>query len=241
MKNKTLYYISTPIFVAAELATLLCMLFAPHSEYSLYAAITVAFLYALLFNSTNAKVMIMQIALLFTLAANTFLVGVTTQVQWFAISALFICQTLYFARLLLELKSTKWIADNIAIRIILVAAAITSAVVLLKNKCDYVSIILLAYYVSIVHNAVLAFCMFKKSPMLAIGLLLLLFSQTITGLNIAIGTYINVPESSILYIISHTSFNLAWALYIPSQTFIALSVVDATKEKKNEDRTKEAK
>ncbi|MBQ8468235.1 MAG: hypothetical protein IJ542_00580 [Clostridia bacterium] len=241
MKNKTLYYISTPTFIAAEIAILMCILFAPHSEYSCYAAIVVVLVYSLLFASDKPKVMLMQLALVCTLAADTFLVGLTTQVQWLAMTAFFVCQSLYFARLLLELKTKKWLVDNIAIRLILIAAAITAAFVVLKDKFDYVSAISVVYYASLIHNLVIACCMIKKSPMFAIGLIFFLLCDTVVGLNSAIGTYISISETSFIYQISHTSFNLAWTFYVPSQTLIALSIVDATKDKNSENRTEKTK
>jgi len=211
MENKKLYYTLSALFISAELALLMCILFAPHAEITCLWAIILVLLYSLLFKNKNTSVLLMQLAFVFTLA--TF----------------FVAQTLYFAKMLLSIKAKKYVADNIAIRIILLGCAILLGWLVLKEKLDYVAIISLAYFASLIHNVILAFVLFKKSPMFAIGMLLFLLCDIVVGLNSAIGTYISVPENSIWYLIAHAPFNLAWTFYLPSQTLLALSIKDATK------------
>lgn len=227
MKNKKLYYIFSSIFVAAELAMLFCILFAPHSEYYCYASILLAVLYSLLFTKGTAQISLMQTALVFTLVSDTFLVGIAPINQAFAMTTFFIVQTCYFAKMLLDIKAKKYVADNIAIRIILLCCAVLLGHLVLKANFDYVAAISLMYFASLIHNVVLAFVLFKKSPLMAFAMLLFLLCDIVVGLNSAIGTYISVPETSILYKIAHAPFNLAWTFYLPSQTLLSLSVKDA--------------
>jgi len=229
MENKKLYYTLSALFISAELALLMCILFAPHAEISCLWAIILVLLYSLLFKNKNTSVLLMQLAFVFTLASDTFLVGVAPVIQWLAMTTFFVAQSLYFAKMLLSIKAKKYVADNIAIRIILLGCAILLGWLVLKEKLDYVAIISLAYFSSLIHNVILAFVLFKKSPMFAIGMLLFLLCDIVVGLNSAIGTYISVPENSIWYQIAHAPFNLAWTFYLPSQTLLALSIKDATK------------
>lgn len=226
MKNKKMYYISTAIFISAELALLFCILFAPHSEISCLWAIVLAVIYSLLFQNKNAGVLLMQLALVFTLASDTFLVGVAPKIQWLAMTTFFVAQTLYFAKMLLSIKAKKYVADNIAIRAILLCCAVLLGWLVLKEKLDYVATISLMYFASLIHNVILAFVLFKKSPLMALGMLLFLCCDIVVGLNSAIGVYISVPETSILYKIAFAPFNLAWTFYLPSQTMLALSTKD---------------
>ena len=226
MENKKLYYITTSLFIAAEVALLFCILFAPHSEISCLWAIILVLLYSLLFKNKNISVLLMQLAFVFTLASDTFLVGVAPKIQWLAMTTFFIAQSLYFAKMLLSLKAKKHIADNIAIRAILIGCAVLLGWLVLKEKLDYVAAISLMYFASIIHNVILAFVLFKKSPLFAFGMLLFLCCDIVVGLNSAISVYISVPETSILYKIAFAPFNLAWTFYLPSQTMLALSTKD---------------
>ena len=226
MENKKVYWISTSLFLAAEVALLFCILFAPHSEISCMWAIILVLLYSLLFKNKNISVLLMQLAFVFTLASDTFLVGVAPKIQWLAMTTFFIVQSLYFAKMLLSIKAKKYVADNIAIRAILIGCAVLLGWLVLKEKLDYVAAISLMYFASIIHNVILAFVLFKKSPLMALGMLLFLCCDIVVGLNSAIGVYISVPETSILYKIAFAQFNLAWTFYLPSQTMLALSTKD---------------
>ena len=226
MENKKLYWTATSLFIAAEVALLFCILFAPHAEISSLWAIILVLLYSLLFKNKNISVLLMQLAFVFTLASDTFLVGVAPKIQWLAMTTFFIAQSLYFAKMLLSIKAKKYIADNIAIRAILIGCAVLLGWLVLKEKLDYVAAISLMYFASIIHNVILAFVLFKKSPLMALGMLLFLCCDIVVGLNSAIGVYISVPETSILYKIAYAPFNLAWTFYLPSQTLLALSTKD---------------
>ena len=226
MENKKVYWISTSLFLAAEVALLFCILFAPHSEISCMWAIILVLLYSLLFKNKNISVLLMQLAFVFTLASDTFLVGVAPKIQWLAMTTFFIAQSLYFAKMLLSIKAKKYVADNIAIRAILIGCAVLLGWLVLKEKLDYVAAISLMYFASLIHNVILAFVLFKKSPLMALGMLLFLCCDIVVGLNSAIGVYISVPETSILYKIAFAPFNLAWTFYLPSQTMLALSTKD---------------
>ncbi len=226
MSNKKTYLAITISFIAIEFILLMLILFAPNSAYSCYAAIVLVLIYSLLFKPENKKIILTQIALAFTLLSDTFLVGIFPTIQWLSMSSFFIVQSLYFARLLLNVQSKKYIYLNLALRIALIAISLLVGYLVLKDKFDYVSGISLAYFVSLIHNIVLACTMFKKSPMFAIGLILFILCDIVVGFNSAIGVYISVPETSIIYKIAFAPFNLAWTFYVPSQTLISLSIKD---------------
>ena len=235
MKNKTIFIVSG-IFVLIMLTMLCLILWGPSNlvaEFE-FSSVVLCFAFSMIFVCCSSKVWLTETALLFTTIADLFLEIIHPMNQIVAMIAFSTVQLLYFTRLFLEL-SKKWKIVNLSIRVALVAVVEILTFVLLKDKYDFLSAISMFYITNLISNIVLAFFEFKKSPLLAFGLLLFLGCDIVVGLQCAIGVYIDVPTTSILYQISHTSFNISWLCYLPSQTLIALSVaksrLDFSKEK----------
>ncbi len=229
MKKSTIITLSC--FVAIELVMLCLILWGPSKYLNIFefSSIVVAFAFSLFFVCKSPKILLTEFALLFTVIADLFLEIVSPMVQTVAMTAFTIVQLLHFGRLLLELETKKWRIINICLRFIVVLIVETITILVLKDKVDYLSVISMFYFSNLIANIVLAFVEFKKSPLLAIGLLLFLGCDIFVGLQSAIGVYIDVPTTSLLYKIVFTPFNISWLCYLPSQVLISTSILNVNK------------
>ena len=223
VKSSKIYLIRLLSFLVIE-AILFVLVFSTHgliNKISSFLCVVVPFLFSLTFISKDFDTIYTQIALFCTVMADLFLVVLEPQIRGVAMTFFFITQLCY------ALRTLRFYNKKIVFIIVYVFAVvlvITTTIIVLKNKTDYLSIISMLYYTFLVCNVIFSCIKFKYSPLLAVGLILFICCDTLIGLKMAIGTYIDINPSSFLYIISHTTFNLAWLFYIPSQTLLALSV-----------------
>lgn len=189
-----------------------------------YTAILLACLFCVLFAEKSFSYLFTQIALLFTVGADYFLVLRTDARQLPAMLLFSVVQIAYFLRLYLEDTSKTRRLVHLIVRaaLSLVAIGITAAV--LGSKCDAVALVSMFYYANLILNAVFACISFGKNPLLAIGLVLFILCDTVIGLSL-IDPYLTLPESSPIYAIIHPGFDLAWAFYLPSQALLAISLL----------------
>ena len=197
------------------------------NKVSSFLCVVVPFTFSLTFISKDLDKVYTQVALFCTVMADLFLVVLEPQIRSLAMTFFFITQLCYSLRIL------RFYNKKIAFMIVYILAivvVIIITIIVLKDRVDYLSVISMLYYTLLVCNVIFSCIKFKLFPLLAVGLILFLCCDTLIGLSEAIGSYIFVSQSSFLYIISHTSFNLAWLFYIPSQTLLALSL---TKKKQS--------
>lgn len=195
-----------------------------------YASVVLAFAFSLLFSGKTPKRFLIQIGLFATCVADYFLVVSDPIAQSPAMSAFVITQIAYCA-LIVSFSGRFFNFVHLTIRsVACIAAEIVTALVL-KDRFDYLSAVSMFYYANLIINATFSFILFKKLPIFAMGLLFFILCDTVIGLNVAVGTYIFIDETSFLFAISHSSFNWAWAFYLPSQVCIAVTA--ATLSAKN--------
>lgn len=223
-KNLEISFICT--FLAAELAIFIFVFACPEYSKVSYAATCLAFAFAFVFVKKDARVILTIVALFFTCVSDWFLVLRAPFDQSTAMTTFLVVQLCYAARLNIEILNKKLKIFDICLHAVLSALMIVVTKLVLGANFDYLSAVSIAYYTNIILNVIVSMIKFKKSPLLAIGLLLFVFCDTIVGLNTAIGTYIDVPANSIWYMLSHTPFDLAKVFYMPSQALISLSVKD---------------
>lgn len=181
-----------------------------------YSSIVLSFLFSLTFSSNH----LIQTGLLFTVIADFFLLILTPRNQQLAMTSFTITQLFYYTYLL---KSTNKKTVNIITRAVITLTIEIITILILKDKFDYLSAISMFYYTNLVLNTIFAFIKIKTYPLIAFGLLLFLICDTLVGLQEATNVYITLSTSSILYKISHSSFNFVWFFYIPSQTLLSLN------------------
>ena len=187
-----------------------------------YCSVVLAFAFSMLFIGRSPKRFLIQAGLLLTCVADFFLVVSNPIAQSPAMTAFVISQLAYCA-FIVVFGGKIFNVVQLSIRAAASVAIEITAAVVLKDKFDYLAAVSMFYYVNLIINAVCAFFLFKKLPLFAIGLFLFILCDTLIGLNVALGTYIFVDESSVIYAISHSAFNWAWAFYLPSQVCIAVS------------------
>ncbi len=223
--TKKISALRNAVFCAVELILFILILTLKGEVVTVFQFISVAFAFSfsLQFVSIKEKQYFIQIAMLFTVMADIFLVLVKPQNQVLAMCFFSVTQITYFLALYIKEHRKKVRLLNLILRLLATILVIVVAVIVLKEKFDFLSVISLFYFVNLVFNVVFAFFRFKKNSLMAIGLLLFMFCDVFVGLQSAIGVYIDVPQSSLIYKIVFSSFNWVWFFYVPSQTLLALS------------------
>ena len=221
MKNKQLYLTIPFIVIELVLMILVCFDITGKKIHS-YVAIIICFLFSLISLSKNKKVIIIQIGLLFTVISDTFLVLLDAKNQEAGMTTFVVVQLAYWICLLLNIQEHNRMYE-VGLRILVIAAAESLVVFVIKDKYDYLCFISIFYFANLIQNIVVAFIIYKKNPYLAIGLLLFALCDIIIGLRSADGYYIFLEENSLLEKMIHSRFDHAWFFYIPAQTLIALS------------------
>jgi hypothetical protein len=151
--------------------------------------------------------------------ADFFLVICSPIEQLYGMICFLTAQTLYAIRLHRDNKNRVLMV----VRVVLILCAEVITVAVLKENTDALAMISLAYYANLVMNIAVSFTLLHKNKLLPIGFVLFLLCDTVIGLQMASGVYLNIPEGSMLHSMIFVGFNLAWFFYLPSQVLIALS------------------
>lgn len=187
------------------------------SIYLKYTGILLCFLYTISLKEEKEKkdVMLLQLILLFTLLADTFLLLVGNYSV--GTSVFIIAQLLHWYRLRNgKPQKNHWI---LLIGVVLLAGLYMAGVTL-----DYVLVVAVIYFLCMLRNAGYA-VLHRENRLYSIGLVLFLCCDINVGLfNLA--SYVAVPESFMFYV-DHVVSVAMWFFYLPSQVLIALSVKKA--------------
>ena len=189
-----------------------------------YTAIVLACLFCILFAETSDSYLFTQLALVFTLMADYFLVYPDDIQKAPAMLCFSVVQIAYFVRLYREDESKTRRKLHLILRASLSVAVVAVTLAVLGKNCDGVALISMFYYANLILNAVFACINFKKNPIFAIGLILFILCDTVIGLG-EIDAYLPIPEESVMYKILSPGFDLAWAFYLPSQALLAISLL----------------
>lgn len=237
MKKKMLRIINI-LFVIVQ-ATFLGLILFLDADVNIFCFLTVCFgfLHAIPFVKKEKYGIAYILGLLFTVISDIFLVLRFTKTgaysdQAIAMTTFSIAQLCYGAFLLLEKKEKKTKIIHLSIRVVLSVSVVVATLIVLKENANYLAIISLFYFANLITNTILAFTEFKKHPLFAIGLVAFVLCDIFIGLNMAVGTFITVPETSFIYQLAHTKFNYAWLFYVISQTLISLNLAVKIKCKK---------
>lgn len=182
-----------------------------------YSGIVLCFAHSLLYPRKENWLLIA--GLLCTVGADYCLVVCSPIQQLGGMIFFLVAQSLYAAKLQLEGKNRKLLIA----RLVLIAVAEVITVAVLRENTDPLAVVSLCYYANLIMNIVEAFARFRENKRLSIGFVLFLLCDTVIGLQVAAGGYLNIPESSWLYQLIFMPFNLSWFFYLPSQVLISLS------------------
>lgn len=225
MNRKTL--LITGLFIIIEIILGILIQFSHHTLHIVlcYSSVVLACVFSFVF-ITKKDFFLTQLGLLFTVFADLFLVVITPMLQIPAMICFSITQMCYFLRLYLNENSKKEKLIHIITRITTSILIIIITIIVLKEKTDFLSIISTFYYANLLINIIFAFRKSNKSILFPIGLLLFSLCDLQIGIKILNDSYINVSNNIILEFLSDPPFNFAWLFYVPSQTLIALSVIN---------------
>ena len=226
IKNKNILIISVSIFclIEAILGFLLQTADGSLVPYLSYASVVLACLFCTAFAEKSKAYLFTQLALVFTICADFFLLITPVREQLIAMIFFSGTQICYFLRLYVydENKTRKiW---HLAVRSLASIAAIAATLIVLGEAADAVAIISMFYYANLIVNIAFAFAEFKKNSLLAVGLLLFAMCDALIGFAFLDG-YMTISPDSIIYKIIHPGFDLAWAFYLPSQTLLSISLL----------------
>ena len=171
-----------------------------------------------------------QRLLIFTVAADFFLV-VCSPIQRLAGMLCFaVAQTLYSVKMHRGGAHRKllWL------RLLLLFFGEGIALLVLREKADLLSLASIYYYSNLIVNIVCGLGTLRKDPFVPLGFFLLLLCDTVIGLQVASGGYLPITEGSLIHRIVFADFNLAWFFYLPSQVLLALSGKQNLKEHKKD-------
>lgn len=189
-----------------------------------YAAILLACAFVALCFEATPRWLLTQIALLFTVCADYFLVVKGAEQQFLAMLFFSVTQLAYAARLFVEDTSKARRTAHLAARVGVPLLVIAVTLIVLGSGADRVALISMFYFANLALNVVFAFLQGKASLLLAIGLTLFLCCDVFIGLSLIEG-WLPLTKGSILYVLAHPGFNAAWVFYVPSQTLLALSAL----------------
>ena len=231
MRNRKVLLILSTAFIATEtLLGILVQTLSGHINTAVsYAAVLLAFLFAFLFFERTKRYAFTQIALLFTVCADFFLVVRGAKEQFLAMLFFSVTQLAYAARLYFEDENKARRFTHLALRIGFPLLVLAITLVVLDGAADRVALISMFYFANLALNVTFACMQFKKAPLLAIGLILFLCCDVFVGLSLIEG-WLPLTKGSILYALAHPGFNAAWLFYVPSQTLLALSVLPQRKQ-----------
>lgn len=184
-----------------------------------YLSIVTCFVFALLLRRPSTDLFIAALAC--TLCADFFLV-VMDPIQRLWGMVFFLATQLLYAIALDKQEPSKRL---LYLRLGLTSLAVAIAISILGEGTDLLAVVSVCYYANLIVNIVAAFSQWRYCKLLPIGLVLFLLCDTVIGLQVASGEYLPIPESSWLYQLIFSGFNLAWFFYLPSQVLIVLSLM----------------
>lgn len=231
IQNKNIRTAAVLLFVAVEtaLGVLLQTLPGRGADACRFGSVILCCLFCLLFVQRSYAYLLTQLAFVFTVGADYFLVWSQPMVQLPAMLLFLVAQSAYAVRLYLaEPSVTCRRAQGWSVPL-LGAVVLAVTVMVLREKTDALALVSMLYYTVLVLNVVFACVRFKSAPLMALGLILFLCCDTVIGLNMMDG-YLSISPDAPIYHLIHPGFDLAWACYLPSQVLIALSVCRRQKE-----------
>ena len=189
-----------------------------------YACIVINAVFAIFLNTGRASATLTHAGLLFTLFADYFLVYSENKLMLPAMVFFNLTQLCYGARLLLLAEDKKQRIVQLALRGAVMTLGALLPVIVLGSDADALAIISIMYFANLLLNAGIAVSAFRRSPFLAVGLLLFIGCDIFVGFG-ALHMYLPITEGTFAYFLAYPPFNAAWLFYVPSQALITLSML----------------
>ena len=172
------------------------------------------------------------VAMLFTLAADYYLVALPTAKELEGVTVFLGTQLFLFLHILINDEDRRSRRVHIITRISLSVIIVLVAFAVLGDDTDKLAIISVIYYANLVASTIFAHRSGRGGAILTIGLLLFMLCDINVGLSNLDYTYIGggFKEGTLLYEIVNSDIDLAWFFYIPSQTLIPMTLLFCDKK-----------
>ena len=219
IKNDKIKKIITLIFLSIEFILFILILTIDESYQKIiqFSAIILCFMYSLI--HLKKENLLFSCGLMFTVMADLCLVLCNPIERLGGMIFFLIVQTLYSIKLHTITKSKVILGTRLGLITIIELVGY----LVLKKSMDLLVIVSLAYYVMLILNIVESFTKFKHNRILPIGLILFVLCDTVIGLQVMSDMYLKINETSIIYKLIFSGFDLAWFFYLPSQVLISLN------------------
>lgn len=225
IRNKKLLLALSGVFVLLECClAILIQTEAAISFNARYCAVLLAALFITLFFERSLSFLFTASALLFTVFADYFLVYLDEMKQLPAMYCFAVVHIAYFLRLYFEEPNKAHRKHRLILQATLSLLILVVTKLVLKENCDALALVSMFCYANLILNTVTAFHTLKKSYLVALGLLLFIFCDTLVGLSV-IKAYLPVSPDSFIYTLLYPGFDIVWAFYLPSQALLAMSLL----------------
>lgn len=175
---------------------------------------------------------LLRIAMLFTLAADYFLVLFPETKRLEGMICFTGTQLFIFLHLLARDEDRRSRKTHILVRLLLIAILVIIAYAVLGSSADALAIISIIYYANLITSMIFAPKDKRGGYLLALGLALFALCDINVGLSVLNDMYVGgFPEGSLLYNLVNADVDLAWIFYLPSQTIIPLTLLIGEKKK----------
>lgn len=204
-----------------------------YKDYVRFTIVSLGFVFCFLFIKKDWIYITTQLALLFTLIADYFLV-ILDDYYLIAMLAFLPVQLLYSIRIFLETNNKKINIIHFCIRIIFNLIAMVLPFIILKENVDGLSVVSVVYFCNLILNAIFASINYKKydfSFIFAIGLILFVFCDIFVGI-MNLNDYFDIEKGSFVYNVIYSDINFSWVFYTPSQALLAISLIGYKLNKK---------
>lgn len=219
-----LRYLSIQVAVLFSFASLILeLLFAEKSKGALLGKI---------FNLKDGNAL--RIAMLFTLAADYFLVAIPETNKMNGMICFMGTQAFIFLHIFLRDENRKRKIVHLSVRLVLSAALAVATLVVLGEGADALAIISVIYYANLLTSMIFSPSDKNGGKLLCLGLIFFALCDINVGLWVLNDMYSGgFPVDSFLYKLLFSGIDLVWLFYIPSQTMIPLCLLSKKSSTKN--------
>lgn len=222
MKKNKIFKCFLSVFIVAELVlSVLIHKASPAYLYS-YISIVLAVMFCLTAYEPTPRWALTQIALVFTLCADLFLVVLGSHLT-LAMCFFSVTQLSYASRIAL-LQEKKERRAHLITRASAVLFALALTAIVLGKNTDALALVSLFYFANLIINAIFATVKIKKEPLFAIGLWLFVLCDIFVGFGM-LGSYLPLAKNPVLDFLASPPINMAWVFYLPSQVLLSISTV----------------
>ena len=204
--------------VEAVLGLLLQITPVAASRHLSFAAVVLACLACPLLASRTRSYLFTQVALVFTVVADSILVYHRMEHAVLAMCAFSVTQLAYGARLYVTVGRRAW---QLALRLALSALALLLVRLVAGGTADALASIALATLLS---NTLIACLGGRRQAVLATGLVLFVLCDVFVGFSM-LGEYLPPPDTALIHFLSSPPINMAWVFYLPCTVLLGLSLL----------------